>query len=158
MRVKDIMEPLIDYLSPDNTLKEAVNKMRVSRRSEKEIGVKGMIVLDQDKKLVGIVSIKDILRTMIPAYMSYTELGEFTWDGMLENMAKRVADKKVNEFMTKNVITVHEEDPLMECADVIVRHNLQRLPVVDKSKNVVGMVYVRDLYYAIVKTLLDTEA
>ena len=57
--------------------------------------------------------------------------------------------------MTKNVITVPEEAPLMEVADFIVKHNLQRVPVVNKEKKVVGIVYVRDLYYAIVKVLFD---
>ncbi len=157
MRVKDIMEPLTDFLSPEDTLKEAVNKMRVSRRSDREIGVKGMVVLDSNGALAGIVSIKDILKTIIPFYMSYAELGEFTWDGMLEAMAKKVAQRKVKEFMTKQVITVYEDDPLMECAELIVKHNLQRLPVLNKDKRVVGMVYVRDLYYAVVKVLLDRE-
>lgn len=151
------MEPLTDFLSPDNTLKEAVNRMRVARRSSGVLGVKGMVVLDEQGKLVGIVSIKDILRTIIPFYMSYTELGEFTWDGMLESMAKKVAQRKVREFMTREVITIHEDAPLMECAELIVKHNFNRLPVVDKEKKVTGMVYLRDLYSVIVKALVEGE-
>ncbi|HHN63856.1 MAG TPA: CBS domain-containing protein [Nitrospirae bacterium] len=158
MKVKEIMEPVIDYLSPEETLKDAVNKMRVARRGEKKVGVKGLIVLDEKGNLVGMVSIKDILKTIIPFYMSYTSLGEFTWDGMLEDMAKKVADKRVSEFMTKDVITIDEDAPLMECADMMVKHNLQRVPVVNKDGKVLGIVYVRDLYYALVKTLLDKEA
>jgi len=158
VKVKEIMEPVIDYLSPEETLKDAVNKMRVARRGEKKVGVKGLIVLDEKGNLVGMVSIKDILKTIIPFYMSYTSLGEFTWDGMLEDMAKKVADKRVSEFMTKDVITIDEDAPLMECADMMVKHNLQRVPVVNKDGKVLGIVYVRDLYYALVKTLLDKEA
>jgi len=158
MKAKDIMEPVIDVLSPDDTLKEAVNRMRVARRGESKVGVKGMIVVDKGGNLIGMVSIKDILKTIIPFYMSYSELGEFTWDGMLEEMARKVADKEVQEFMTKDVITIEEDSPLMECADIMVKNNLQRIPVVDKDRKVVGIVYVRDLYYALVKTLLEREA
>ncbi len=157
MKVSEIMEPVKDYLLPENTLKEAVNRMKVARRGEKRVGVKGLIVLDEQKNLVGIVSIKDILKTIIPFYMAYAKLGEFTWDGMLEEMAKKVSDKRVSEFMTKDVITIDEDAPLMECADLMVRHNLQRVPVVNKEKRVTGIVYVRDLYYAIVKALLERE-
>ena len=157
MKAKNIMEPIKDYLSPDNTLKEAVNRMRVMRRIDGVVGVKGMVVLDGEGNLVGIVSIKDILKAIIPYYMTMTELGEFTWEGMLVEMAKKVAGKKIEEIMTKDVITVSEDAPLMECADFIVKHNLQRLPVLNKEKKVVGMIYVRDLYYTIVQALLDKE-
>ncbi len=155
MKAKDIMEPIKSYLSPDDTLKEAVNKMRVCNRDGKKVGVKGMIVLDSAQNIVGMLSIKDVLSAIMPSYMSITELGEFTWDGMLERMCKKVEDKKIGDIMTKNVITVPEEAPLMEVADFIVKHNLQRVPVVNKEKKVVGIVYVRDLYYAIVKVLFD---
>jgi len=158
MKVRDIMEPVVDVLSPDDTLKEAVNRMRVARRGEQKVGVKGLIVVDGSGNLVGMVSIKDILKTIIPFYMSYSELGEFTWDGMLEEMAKKVADRRVKEFMTKEVITIEEDASLMECADTMVRKNLQRIPVVDRDGRVVGIVYIRDLYYALVKTLLEKEA
>ena len=156
MKARDVMEPIREALTPETTLKEAVNKMRVAGREKDRVGVKGMIVLDNGD-LVGIVSIKDILKAIIPSYMTLTELGEFTWDGMLEEMAKKVADKKVSEIMTRKVITVPEDAPLMECADLIVKHNLQRLPVLDREKRVVGIVYVRDLYYAIVKALFEKE-
>ncbi|NOY40128.1 MAG: CBS domain-containing protein [Nitrospirae bacterium] len=154
MKAKDIMEPVKETLTPETTLKEAVNRMRVARRGNGRVGVKGMIVLDNGK-LAGIVSIKDILKTIIPSYMNLTELGEFTWDGMLEEMAKKVADRKVEEIMTKDVITVSEDASLMECADHVVKHNLQRIPVLNKEKQVVGIVYIRDIYYAIVQALFD---
>ncbi|GBE37082.1 inosine 5'-monophosphate dehydrogenase [bacterium BMS3Bbin07] len=154
MKAKDIMEPVKETLTPETTLKEAVNSMRVARRGDGRVGVKGMIVLDNGK-LAGIISIKDILKAIIPSYMTLTELGEFTWDGMLEQMAKKVADRKVEEIMTRNVITVSEDAPLMECADLVVKHGLHRLPVLDRDKKVVGMVYIRDLYQAIVQALFE---
>lgn len=154
MKAKDIMEPVQDFLSADDTLKDAVNKMRVCRRGDARVSVKGMLVLDKDQKLLGILSIKDILRTMIPSYLSVS-LSEFTWDGMLEDMAKKNSGKKVVDIMEKKIISVPETAPLMECADFFVQHNLQRLPVVNTDKKVVGMIYIRDIYYALVKTLFD---
>ncbi len=157
MKAKDIMEPIKDFLTPDETLKDAVRKMKVARRGEGKVGVKGIVVLDGKGNLIGIVSIKDILKAIEPFYMSMTDLGVFTWEGMLLEMAKKAADKKVIDVMTKHVVTVPEDAALMECADLIVKHNLQRVPVVDKQKKVVGIVYVRDLYYAIIKVLLEEE-
>ncbi|GBD99482.1 inosine 5'-monophosphate dehydrogenase [bacterium BMS3Abin07] len=157
MKAKDIMEPVRDSLSTDTTLKETVNLMQVARRNESKVGVKGMIVLDDKGNLAGIVSIKDILKAIIPSYMSLMELGDFTWDGMLEEMARKVAGKEVKDIMTREVITVDEDIPLMGCADLVVKHNLQRIPVLNKDGKVIGIVYVRDLYYAIVKALLEKD-
>ncbi len=156
MRARDIMEPIKDVLRPENTLKEAVNRMKVIQRGT-GMGVKGMIVQDDSGNLVGMLSIKDILRAIIPHYMTMTDLGEFTWDGMLEEMCRKVEDKKVSEIMTQDVVTVEEDAPLMEVADTIVKKNLQRVPVVNKEGKPVGVIYVRDLYYAIVKALLEEE-
>ena len=154
MKAKEVMEPVKDTLTPETTLKDAVNRMRVAGREDGRTGAKGMIVLDNGK-LAGIVSIKDILKAIIPSYMTLTELGEFTWDGMLEEMAKKVSGRKVEEIMTRDVITVSEDAPLMECADHVVKYNLQRIPVLNREKKVVGIVYVRDIYYAIVRALFD---
>lgn len=156
MRARDIMEPIKDVLSPENTIKEAVNMMKVTQRGT-GMGVKGMIVQDDSGNLVGMLSIKDILRAIMPHYMTMTDLGEFTWDGMLEEMCRKVEDKKVSEIMTQEVITVEEDAPLMEVADIILKKNLQRVPVVNKEGKPVGIVYVRDLYYAIVKALLEED-
>jgi len=157
MKVRDIMEPVKDYLYPEETLREAVNKMKVIKRQGTGIGVKGLIVIDEKGNLVGMVSIKEILKAIIPYYMEIVEVEEFTWNGMLEQMAKKVADKKVKEIMEKDVVTIHDYAPLMECATLMVKHDLQRIPVLDENGKVTGIVYVRDLYYAVVKALLDKE-
>lgn len=158
MKAKDLMIPLQDYLKTDNTLKEAVNFLRAAKRGEEKVGVKGLPVLDEKGKLIGMVSMGDILRAVYPSYMSMMNLGDFTWDGMVESLAKQVADKQVETVMTKNVITIMEDDPLMECVDHMIRNKVQRLPVLDKSGKVVGMLYERDVFFAIVKAMLDENS
>jgi CBS domain-containing protein len=155
MKVKDLMIPLQDYLRPENTLKEAVNLLRVSKKGEEKVGLKGLPVLDKEGKLVGMLSMTDILKAVHPSYMSLMNLSDFTWEGMVESLAKSVADKKVETVMTKDVITVKEDDPLMECVDLIIKNSIKRLPVVNKTGKVVGMIYERAVFYAIAKSLLD---
>jgi len=154
MKAKDLMIPLQEYLQPDNTLKEAANLLRVARRGEEKIGVKALPVLDSSKKLIGILSIGDILKAVYPSYMYLMDLGEFTWDGMVESFAKKAADKKVEGLMTRSVITVREESTLMECIDHMLKNTVKRVPVLDKDNNVVGMLYERDVFYEITKALI----
>lgn len=155
MKVKDIMAPITEYLSPDDTLQQAVRTMRSAKRWH-GLGVKGMVVLDDWGQLVGILAIKDILRATIPVYLD-PKISRFSWDGMLEEMARRVAGKKIKDFMSREVVIVDEEASLMTCTDLLIKKNLQRLPVVNQEGKAVGIVYIRDVYNVISRIFDQTE-
>lgn len=158
MRAKDLMVPLQEFLKPDTTLKEAANILRTAKRDEERAGVKGLPVLDVNGKMVGFLSMGDILKAVFPSYMSLMNLGDFTWDGMVEDMAKKAGGKKVSEMMTKKVISVPEDAPLMECVDHMLKNNVKRLPVIGKDGKVVGILYERDVFFAITKAMLNNNS
>jgi CBS domain-containing protein len=153
MKAKDVMIPVSDYLTPDATIEFAVNALISAKRGENGTGVKGLAVLDEAGRLIGMLTMRDILKAVFPTYMSLMNLGDFTWDGMLEEMSRKVADKKVKEVMSKDVMTVHEDASLMECVDHMIKGNIKRLPVVDKAGRVVGMLYERDIFLSITKAM-----
>ncbi len=154
MKAKDIMIPLKEYLKPNNTLKEAVNLFKAAKRGKEKIGVKGLPVLDKNRMPVGVLTIRDILRAVLPSYMSLMNLGDFTWDGMVEDMARKIRNKKVSDIMTRKVIIVHEDAPLMECIDHMLKNDIRRLPVTKKDGKVAGMLYEKDIFFAITKTMV----
>jgi predicted transcriptional regulator len=157
MKAKDLIVPLQEYLTADNTLKEAVNLLRIAKRGEEKIGLKGLPVLDKDGKIIGMLSMTDILKAVRPSYMSLMNLSNFTWEGMVESLAQDVADKKVAGVMSKSVITVKDDDSLMECVDLMIKNNIKRLPVIDNSGKVNGMLYERDIFFEIVKAMLQDD-
>jgi CBS domain-containing protein len=157
MKSKDLMIPLQEYLRPENTLKEAVNLLRIAKRGEEKVGLKGLPVLDKDGKLIGMLSMTDILKAVHPSYMSLMNLSNFTWEGMVESLAKSVADNKVGTIMSKNVVTVKDEDSLMECVDLMIKNNIKRLPVIDSFGKVSGMLYERDIFLEIAKAMLQDD-
>ncbi|MEI8173585.1 MAG: CBS domain-containing protein [Deltaproteobacteria bacterium] len=157
MKAKDLMVPIHDYLKPDSNLKEAVNLLKVGVRGDQKIGVMGLPVLDKNGKLIGMLSMTDILKAVYPSYMSMMNLGGFTWDGMLESLAKQAGNKKVEMLMTREVVTVSENDSLMECVDRILKKQVRRMPVLDKTGKVVGMLYMRDIFFAITKAMLEED-
>ena len=158
MKARDLMIPLQEYLKPGDTLKEAAHLLRIARRGEEKIGVKALPVLDGSGNLVGILSIGDILKAVYPSYMYLMDLGEFTWDGMVDSFAKQAADKKVEDLMTRKVITVNEDATLMECIDHMLKNDVKRVPVLNKEEKVIGMLYERDVFYQITKSLLGEGA
>ncbi len=156
-KARDVMEPITKTLRPTDTLKEAVRTMLVASRKPELRGSKGLLVVD-DGKLIGMVSIKDILRAIMPSYMLQdATLGEFAWPGMLEDMARLASSMSVRHIMSVNLHTVPPEAPLMQCAALILEHNLWRLPVVDPDNRPLGQVYVRDIHYAIVSAIFGED-
>lgn len=155
MKAKDLMIPLQEYLRPETTLRESANMLRTAKRGEERAGVKGLPVLDDGGKMVGFLSMGDILRAVFPPYMGLMDLGNFTWDGMVEEMARKTGGKKVAEMMTRKVITVPEDAPLMECVDRMLKNNVKRLPVTDGKGKVLGMLYERDIFFAITRAMLE---
>jgi len=157
MKAKDFMIPVIDSLSPAMTLKEAVKLLRVAWKGEERVGIQGLPVIGRDEKLVGMLSMTDVLKAVHPAYLSLMNLSSFTWEGMVESLAKDAAEKKVETVMSKDVISVKEDDPLMECVDLMIKNNIKRLPVLDGTGKVAGMIYERDVFLAIAKAMLEDK-
>lgn len=157
---RDIMELAPPFLLATDSMRDAVRKMYAGRAGggTGTEDVPGLVVLDEQGSLAGLVSQHDVLRAILPAYMTMVDLSEFTWDEMLGEMAVKVAVKTVAEVMNPDVVSVAEDAPLMECVDLMVLHNLESVPVLGTAGKVVGVVYVRDLYRAIVEALFPQEA
>ena len=153
MKASDLMIPLQEYLKPDMLLFEAGHILRTAKRGEERVGVKGLPVLNERGMMIGFLSIGDILKAVFPSYLSLMNLGDFTWDGMVEDFAKKAACKHVSDVMTTDIITVPDEAPLMECIDHMLNNNVKRLPVVDTAGKVVGMLYERDVFYEITRAM-----
>ena len=158
MKARDLMHPLTDYLKSEQTLQEAVILLKTVRRGEENICVRALPVLNAKGHLVGMISMGDILKAIWPSYMSMMNLGDFTWDGMVEHIAKRMKDASVGSLMTKEVITVPEEAPLMECVDHMLKFNVKKLPVLNAAGVVIGMLYERDVFFAVVKSMMNNVA
>lgn len=155
MQVKDLMQPVVkNWLRPELTLHEAVCAMRKAQREG--VSSNGMAVLEDGFKLVGVLSIKDIIRAVIPSYME-DNLREFAWEGMLEEHVQKAREVKVSDIMSKNVLTISPNASLMRCADLMIDHYLQRLPVIDDSGRVLGMIHIHDLYIRIADLMCEGE-
>ena len=159
MLVKDIMEPITtNWLAPDMTLQEAVCKMRETKWGAFGAPVNGMVVLEEGRKLVGVLSVKNVIRAVIPSYLVLDEnLGGFTWDGMIEERTEKARGRQIRDIMSASVLTIGPDASLMRCADTMIEHKLQRSPVVEKSGQVVGIVHIRDLYLAITNLMCDEK-
>jgi len=53
---------------------------------------------------------------------------------------------KINEIMTKDVICVKEDTPILEIAEIVSEKKIHGVPVVDENDKVVGIITETDFF------------
>lgn len=116
--------------------------------------ISGMPVLDGDK-LVGVVSESDLLRLLateesgtlwLPSPFEIFEVplrDLIKWE-KLHSKAEDISKKQVGEVMSRNIHEVGPDDTVEEAAAVMVRHRINRLPVVEDD-HLVGIITRGDI-------------
>jgi CBS domain-containing protein len=117
MVVADVMTRKVAVVSPNDTVREAACRMD-------DLNV-GSLPVCEGMRLVGIVTDRDITVRCTAAGAS--------------------PGTRVSEAMTDDVRYCLEDDPVEEAELQMARVQIRRLPVVDRSKCVVGMVSLGDL-------------
>jgi CBS domain-containing protein len=140
MKVKDIIEETVYSIEKEKSLSEAVEKMD-------EFGVDGLVVIDEEGKVLGYITQGDIIRAVL---LSYEELAE---EGLLaeveEKRAALALSKKVSEAMSTPPLVVREETPLMRVLSLMAIKRVECLPVVDNKGKLVGIVSRRGVLRAL---------
>ena len=109
----------LEYVSlrPEMTVEEAI--LRIRRQGVDKETIYTWYVLEKDRTLLGIVTVKDLL------------LAESD-------------DMEIKEIMTESVISVTTQDDQEEVAKMFSKYNFLALPVVDTEKRMVGIVTFDD--------------
>lgn len=114
--------------TPDTPIDEALKLMRESK-------VRRLPVVDKKGKLVGIVAEKDLL------YVSPSPATSLS----IYELHYLISKIKVQDVMTKDVITVTEYTPLEEAARIMADNKIGSLPVM-RDDRLVGIVTETDLF------------
>ncbi|MCT4592864.1 MAG: IMP dehydrogenase [Anaeromicrobium sp.] len=111
-----IVDPF--YLHPQDFIRDALELMARYR-------ISGVPIVDENKKLVGILTNRDI---------------RFEGD---EN-------KRIDEIMTKeNLVTAKEGTSMDEAENILKMHKIEKLPIVDKEGYLKGLITIKDIKKAI---------
>jgi len=127
--------------------------------------VNALPVLDDDAKLVGIITDRDIFnQTIVDSSVVMSDLGisddedNWTWEG-LRNVVKlwyevsRVDLPKlgVKDIMIKNPMTVFRKTLVADAARIMRKQDFGQLPVRDSKDNLVAMIYDIDVVSTLTK-------
>jgi len=153
MKVIDAMNPRVIVVTPDTTLRECVALLR-----EKKIS--GVPVVDGDE-LVGMVTENDILELLdIPEHKGYwlpspLEIIEVPVREIIERLELResisedVGEWEVDRIMKQPVHTIDATEDVEIASEHMVRHKINRLPVVDDTGMLIGIITRGDIIKAI---------
>jgi CBS domain-containing protein len=117
-KIKDVMSPGVEVVTPNTTLREAAERMR-------DLNV-GPLPICDGQKLAGMVTDRDIVVRGIA-------------------MGHDPNTSKVRDVLTADVEYCYEDDSVEKAARYMGDKQIRRLMVVDKNKNLVGIVSLGDI-------------
>jgi predicted transcriptional regulator len=143
MSVKDIYNKHLIPISEDITIHEALSIMIKSHFN-------GVVVLNKNEELVGILSIQDIVSRIVPLEMKNNiNLAEAMYKSdFFQEMCTKVKSEKVKDLMRKEIFTLRLEQNIMTVAAEFLNTDLYVFPVIEKDK-VVGIVTRSELKRAL---------
>ena len=148
MKVKDLMTTDVLTVRTSTTLKEAAALLAEKR-------ISGLPVVDDDRRVLGVLSEGDIL---------YKE-SEAHRPGFLERLLApgsapldlKLAARTVGQAMTAPALTIGPRRPVTEAATIMIEEGVNRLPVVDHDDRLMGIITRADLVRAFVRSDEEIE-
>jgi len=153
-KVKELMIPLEDYphIPYWFTLRQAMAIVReAALKFEGSFEPRAVLVFDEKYQLMGILTLRDIIKGLEPRFMHETALvkadpnlsvlmGDLFGPGMRE-----ASQKPVSEVMSPIKVTIQGNDLLAKAIFMMIQENVGMMPVVQDGK-VAGMVRLSDLF------------
>ncbi len=140
------MDTRFHTLHPWHNIAEAVSAFQKASESEGK-KIFGMMVTDDEDRLVGMLSMYDVLNYVQPKHVAILgEIEDLDPAQAYRNRLKTIRSILVDDIMTTDVITVRPDTHLMVIAEIMLKKHVRRLPVVS-DQAVVGIVYVSDVFY-----------
>jgi len=145
MKVKEVMTKDVVSVKPEDNVRGALGllfKMQIS----------GLPVVDAQGKLVGMFTEKSVLAYALPGHIE--TVGRFVYEENPKSTKKKfmeLSNIKVSKLMRQEVVTTNEEATLCEAARIMLTQKARRLPVVDKTGKLVGLIARCDVLKALVK-------
>ena len=124
--IREIMQSDLITVEPKTPVRDAISLLI-------EHGISGLPVVDDQKRIVGVLSEKDILKVF--------------YEG----------EQEVGALMTADPECVSVDDPLVDVIDMLMANNFRRVLVHEQGK-LVGLVSRADLMPALFEGLLERSS
>jgi CBS domain-containing protein len=114
------------WVSPETSLLEIAHMMQ-----QQDIG---SVPVGENDRLIGMVTDRDIVCRGVAN-------------------GKDIAELTARDVMTKGIAYCKEENDIEEALELMEKHKIRRLPVIDENKRMVGILSLGDISHAATKDL-----
>ena len=138
MKVLELMNPKVITVGPKTPLREILQLML-------RFHLNGVVVVDSDQRLAGIVTYSDLSRKLLPTQKELMEHEEYvTTPQLMEDRFRDIACVPVGEIMTRKVIAVPPDLEALKAGATMTAHRVKQLPVVQDHK-IMGIISHTDI-------------
>lgn len=151
MKAKDVMTKKVYAVRSDDLVSKAVNLIC-------KHNIAGLPIVDEGNKVVGVVSEKDLLSKMYPGYDEFQRdpVGAMDFEKMELNYYD-VSKLKVKEVMSSPPITATPDTPVLKIGSMMILNKIRRIPIVDESGKLLGIVSQGDIHRSVFHCYLPIE-
>lgn len=123
LRIRDAMTKEVITISPDKNIKDLRNLLKENR-------ISGVPVVNGGD-LVGVISIEDLIKAL----------------------ANNEMDSKINKKMTKNIITLYEDEQIIKAVKKFSQYDFGRFPIINRAGKLVGILTQKDIIKGLLKRI-----
>ncbi len=130
-------------VKPETPLREAIKILAEKR-------ISGLPVVDDAGKLIGVISETDLMWQQAgvtpPAYFMIFDSVIYLKNPVeYDRELHKALGQTVGEVMNQKPITISPDKPLREAAKIMRDRKIHRLPVLDDSEQIVGILSLSDI-------------
>jgi CBS-domain-containing membrane protein len=148
MLVKDVMKKDLVTVRRSTMLRELIHRLQ-------DFHTFPLVpVVEEDNRLIGTVSFHNLIDVFQPYESSLIKAIPFLEREEIDIFELEITPEMatlivVDDIMESLFMTIDEEDTLEKAYNLMKIHSLDRLPVVDRKKKLVGMIGVFDILVAL---------
>lgn len=138
--VRDFMTEKVVTVRGDTEIKEAARLLSENR-------ISGMPVVDENERVIGVVSEADILAST--GIKRESKIKDILRHLTGETVISSRRGTRVGEIMSSPAITVGPDEDIRDTGRILEEKRIKRLPVVDREGRLIGIISRADIIRAI---------
>ncbi|QLA17936.1 CBS and ACT domain-containing protein [Desulfolutivibrio sulfoxidireducens] len=129
-----------DWMTKDPVVAKTGTSIMKAAKLMKENKIRRLPVVDDDGRLVGMISDRDI-KEASPSKATTLDMHELYY---------LLSEIKVADIMTKKPLAITPDEPVERAAVIMMRNRIGGLPVVDAESKVVGIITDSDVFKVLI--------
>ncbi len=145
LMVKDVMRHAVAAVNQDHSLKDVANQMFRNRLS-------ALAVIDENNKLVGVISDRDLIRAALPDYKSLISNLNYSMEvEPFEELLKQEDKIKVSQLFRTDYEVTTPGTRIVEVAAMMIFKDIRRVFVTTEDNDLVGVLLRKDIVNMIIR-------